>query len=223
MAAAFLFAASAMTVQANAQQIITFDAPGADTKPGDYNGTFASAINNWGAITGSFVDTNNVYRGFLRSAKGSFITFDAPGADTTAGSFNGTSPNSINDLGMITGEYLDANGFGHGFLRSREGKLTTFDVPGAGGYGTTPIAVNLEGAIVGYYTDSNYLFHAFLRRPMARLRHGLVQARATPTGRKGVTARELPTSMHLEQLRAAGKTTPATSFTMTSCAVPTES
>ncbi len=155
----------ATTVQTNAQQIIKFDAPGADTNPGDYNGTFASAINNWGVITGAYVDANDVYHGFLRSAKGSFTAFDAPGADMTVGSFNGTSPNNINDLGVITGEYWDANGFGHGFLRSPEGKFTTFDVPGAGGYGTTPLAINLEGAVVGYYTDSNYLFHAFLRRP----------------------------------------------------------
>ena len=159
------FTALAITVQSDAQRIVKFDAPGADTKPGDYNGTFASAINNWGTITGSYVDANNVYHGFLRSAKGSFVTFDAPGADTTAGSFNGTSPNSINDLGVITGEYLDANGFGHGFVRSPEGQFTTFDVPGAGGYGTIPLAINVEGAIVGNYTDSNYRFRAFLRRP----------------------------------------------------------
>jgi hypothetical protein len=122
-------------------------------------------MNNGGAITGSYVDANNVYHGFLRSPKGSFTTFEAPGADTTAGTFNGTSPNSINDLGAITGYYSDANGFNHGFLRSHEGKFTTFDVPGAGGFGSFPIAINLEGAVVGNYTDSNYSFHAFLRSP----------------------------------------------------------
>lgn len=152
-------------VCAQETRIISFDAPGADTTAGDFNGTVATGINNWGTITGYFIDVTNVAHGFLRSPKGSFTTFEAPGADTTAGSFNGTSVNSIKDLGAVAGEYWDANGFGHGFLRTPEGKFTTFDVPGAGGYGTTPIALNIEGAVVGYYTDSNYLFHAFLRRP----------------------------------------------------------
>jgi hypothetical protein len=44
----------------NAQQsrMITFDAPGADTKPGDNNGTYSNA---WGAITGSYQDANNAF------------------------------------------------------------------------------------------------------------------------------------------------------------------
>lgn len=163
IAAMAAFLALAISVQSPAQKIITFDAPGADTTSGSFNGTFASGMNNRGVVTGSYVDANNVYHGFLRSPEGSFTTFEAPGADTTAGSFNGTSPNSINDLGAITGSYSDSNGFGHGFLRSREGEFTTFEVPGAGGYGSFPVSLNLEGAVVGYYTDPNYNFHAFLR------------------------------------------------------------
>ena len=153
------------TASAQEPHIITFDAPGADTNPGDFNGTFASGINNGGAITGYYVDTNNVYHGFLRSHEGSFTTFEAPGADTTAGSFNGTVPNSINNSGAITGSYTDANSFSHGFLRSPDGKFTTFDVPGVGGFGSTPIALNSQGAIVGFYTDADFNFHAFLRSP----------------------------------------------------------
>jgi len=68
-------------------------------------------------------------------------------------------------LGVITGSFYDATGLSHGFLRSPDGKFTTFDVPGAGANGTFPIGLNLEGAVVGYALDSNYLFHAFLRTP----------------------------------------------------------
>jgi hypothetical protein len=150
---------------ARAQQvkIITFDAPGADTKPGDFNGTYASSINFWGFIAGSYQDTNSTYHGFVRSPEGLFTTFEAPAADL--GSDNGTAPCCINDLGAITGSYYDETGFSHGFVRSPGGKFTSFDVPGVGGYGTTPLAMNLEGAIVGFYTDSNFSFHAFLRSP----------------------------------------------------------
>jgi hypothetical protein len=154
-----------VVVSANAQdsKVVIIDAPGADTTPGDYFGTYPGGINTRGAVAGSYQDANGTYHGFLRSPDGKFTTFDVPGADLTPGDYNGTSPSAINDLGVTTGLYWDANSFSHGFLRSPEGKFTSFDVPGAGGYGSTPIAINLEGAVVGYYTDSNYSFHAFLR------------------------------------------------------------
>ena len=155
----------ALSVCASAQdsKIISFDAPGADTTPGDYSGTFASGINIGGLITGYYQSADTVYHGFLRSPDGKFTTFEAPGADTTAGSYNGTTPTGINDLGVITGSLYDATGLSHGFLRARDGKFTTFDVAGAGANGTFPIGLNLEGAVVGYALDSNDLFHAFLR------------------------------------------------------------
>ena len=81
--------ASGPTASAQKPRIITFEAPGADTT-GDNNGTYPSSINNWGAITGSYQDTNNTFHGFLRYPNGSFTTFEAPGADS--GPFNGTAP-----------------------------------------------------------------------------------------------------------------------------------
>jgi len=154
-----------LSLIAGAQEprVLTFDAPGADTKPGDNNGTYPTGINAWGAVTGNYIDTNNVYHGFLRSPQGKFTTFEAPGADTTPGSYDGTAPSAINDLGVITGSYFDATGLSHGFLRSPDGKFTTFDVSGAGANGTFPIGLNLEGAVGGYALDANLLFHAFLR------------------------------------------------------------
>jgi hypothetical protein len=177
---AFALAAS---VQADAQKIITFDAPGADTNPGDYNGTYPSAISDLGAITGAYQDTNNVFHGFLRRPDGVFITFDAPDASITP--YNGTYPSSMNDLGAIAGSYYDASGFGHGFLRRPDGAFTTFDVPGAGGYGSTPLAINLEGAVVGYYTDSDYSFHAFLRSPDGKFTTWIGPDACTGNGSEG--------------------------------------
>ena len=174
-------------LSANAQEprIITFDAPGADLKPGDYNGTYPSAINDFGVIVGSYQSADTVYHGFLRSPDGKFTTFEAPSADTTAGSYNGTSPSSINDLGVITGAFSDATGLSHGFLRAPDGKFTTFDVPGAGGYGSTPLAINLEGAVVGYYTDSTYSFHAFLRSPDGKFTTWIGPDACTGNGSEG--------------------------------------
>lgn len=152
---------------ANAQQghYIVFEAPGADLTPGNFDGTYPAAINNFGAITGSYQTVDTVYHGFVRSALGKTITFDAPGADMTAGAANGTFVSAINDLGAVTGYILDANGTAHGFIRSPDGRMTSFDVPGQGGEGVIPIAINLEGGIVGYYTDTNVVFRGFLRHP----------------------------------------------------------
>ena len=126
-----------------------------------------------------------MFHGFLRSPGGKFTTFQAPGADTTAGSYNGTSPSAINDLGVITGSYWDANGFSHGFLRTPDGNITTFDVPGVGGYGTTPRAINLEGVVVGVYTDSNYTFRAFLRSPDGKFTTWIGPDACTGNGSEG--------------------------------------
>lgn len=152
-------------VRAQESQTIILNAPGADTNAGDLNGTYPNAINASGAVVGSYQDANGTFHGFLRSRDGEYTTFDVPGADLTPGDFNGTYPSAMNDLGVIAGYYWDVNGFSHGFLRDREGKFTSFDVPGVGGYGSTPIAINIEGAIVGYYSDANYAFHSFQRRP----------------------------------------------------------
>lgn len=159
-----------MVVSASAGQprFITFDAPGAGTGPYQGTGCFFydcyGLINNLGEITGYYLDANNVYHGFVRSPEGKFTTFEAPGADTTPQSYNGTVPNSINDAGAITGYYADASGNNHGFLRTREGVFTTFDVPG-GSLLTRGIGINVEGAVVGFYLNQNDVFLSFLRNP----------------------------------------------------------
>jgi hypothetical protein len=142
--------------------IITFDAPGADTTPYEGHGTFPSSINDFGVIIGAALDSNEIYHGFVRTPDGKFTRFDVPGTGGTPGSYGGTLPNSVNDLGEIAGYYSDTSGATHGFIRSATGKVTSFDPPNS--VGTIPIAINLEGDVVGYYYDSGSQFHAFLRK-----------------------------------------------------------
>src|SRR5262245_34591419 len=54
------------------------------------------------------------------------IRFDAPGAGTGPG--QGTSPFSITPAGAIAGRYSDTNNVFHGFLRTADRAITTFDV-----------------------------------------------------------------------------------------------
>lgn len=157
----------AVAASAHEPRFVSFDAPGAGQGSGQGTGCFAYTdcsviINNWGAITGYYLDEENVFHGFVRSPEGKFTSFETPGADTNAQDFNGTLPNAINDAGAIAGVYYDINNVAHGFLRGPQGEMTSFDPPGS--TATIPIAINLESAIVGYYLDENDLFGGFLRR-----------------------------------------------------------
>ena len=159
--------------------IITFDAPGAGT--GANQGTQSIGINSAGAVTGFYADSNNVVHGFVRAPNGIFTTFEAPGAGsenvtgfqcTESGCLGqGTYAIAINSEGAVTGFYADSRDVLHGFLRTPDGKFTTFDAPGAGtgaGQGTSPEwngSINAAGAISGDYTDANGLGHSFVRAP----------------------------------------------------------
>lgn len=141
--------------------IASFRAPAAGS--GSYQGTQPYAINDTGAITGSYIDAKGALHGFVRTAEGIFINVDVP--DTNGG----TLPVSINDRDVITGSYsVEAGGLSFGFLRTFAGTFTTFAVPGAGGAaysGTFANSINDAGAITGYFIDANSTNHGFLRTP----------------------------------------------------------
>jgi hypothetical protein len=79
------------------------------------------------------------------TSTGTFITFDVPGG-------MGTVATAITD-GSITGYYLDVNSVVHGFLRTDDSTLRTFDFPGAVN-GTAPLGINDSGDITGAYSDN---------------------------------------------------------------------
>jgi hypothetical protein len=154
-------------------KFITFDAPGAG--PGFLHGIFPEGtgcifltdcsvvINDWGVVTGYYVDSNYAFHGFLRTPDGKITTFDEPDADAT-GFLNGTFPNGIDDAGEITGTYADTSGQRHAFVRSPDGKSYTTIDPPSSRY-TAGIALNLEGTVVGYYSPSVGTDQSYLRYP----------------------------------------------------------
>jgi hypothetical protein len=73
----------------------------------------AQAINDPGAVVGSYVDNNYVSHGWVRSPAGKVTYFNVPGN----GKLQGTVPYAINESGEITGGYLDTNGVQRGFIR----------------------------------------------------------------------------------------------------------
>ena len=75
-----------------------------------------------------------------------YISVKVPGSTSTV-------PFSINDFGAVTGYYYSATVRLGGFIRDRDGWITTFEFPGAGE--TEPIAINANGEVTGYWTAAN--------------------------------------------------------------------
>ena len=154
--------------------IITIDAPGAGTIPGQ--GTQANAVNPEGTVIGWYLDANYTWYGFLRTPNGKIFTFSAPGAGT--GTYQGTGGWDITPAGEITGDYVDVNCLEHGYLREPDGKFITFEAPNSGNIsnpcqngvwgglqGTVPASINPAGEIAGVTLDANNVWHVFLRAP----------------------------------------------------------
>ena len=125
--------------------------------------TFAQTlyINPDGVITGAYFEpiSGNPfagnYRVFVRNLDGTFTTFDAA---TYPPCCIWSFPSGITPADAITGSFNDGFTINHGFLRARDGTVTTFDVPGAGtgfNQGTAPLCINPAGVIMGLYIDTN--------------------------------------------------------------------
>jgi hypothetical protein len=69
----------------------------------------------------------------------------------------------------MTGSYIDSSNVNHGFIRDKDGSITTFDAPEAGTGapcgGTYPFSMNPKGVITGWYIDANCVYHGFQRIP----------------------------------------------------------
>jgi hypothetical protein len=146
--------AGAMPAPTVAGTFIEFDAPDAGT--GSQQGTLPFAINPAGTVTGYYNDANSIGHGFVRTADGTMVTFDAPN------DVNGTYATAINAEGTVTGYYYDANYDSHGFVRTSDGAIAEFDAP-RDANGTYPVGINDAGVVAGTYYNANYVIRAFLR------------------------------------------------------------
>jgi uncharacterized membrane protein len=129
--------------------------------------TQAVSINATGQIVGNYVTgtgINTVRHGFLDDA-GIITTIDVPPA--VAGDTVTTAVASINDSGLIIGNYEEGSSPEQGFLDITtiqngvvSNNFTTIDVPGSSE--TEPSAINASGEIVGRYQGSDGAEHGFL-------------------------------------------------------------
>lgn len=167
----------------------SFDAPGAGIPAGVpcnppiicSNGTQAGAINTAGVIAGDYVDVKDVFHGFLRSADGTVTTFDAPNAAMGAGQGTYlTFGDGISSSGALIGGYADASGNFHGFVRSANGSITSFDPNGS--VFTDPAGINAQRVIIGFYSGSSGPYHGFLRSPEGEITSFDVSGAGTAIG-----------------------------------------
>ena len=113
-------------------RIDVFDAVagGTDTEP--------VGINNNGEVAGG---------GFLRLKGGQITLFSAPGALPGR-----TFASGINSRGSITGKFVnDTPPLDHGYVRSRDGKITTFDPPSSSDL--VVAGINDRGDVAGTFED----------------------------------------------------------------------
>lgn len=130
------------------------DVPAAGT--GTQQGTFITAMNASGDVTGFYVDSGGIIHGFLLPAGGTVTTFDAA---TGANAGRGTFPTGINAAGVIAGTYNDNNIATHGFIRAANGTITLFDDPNAPtatpNRGTIALSINDAGVVAGFYSTGS--------------------------------------------------------------------
>jgi len=162
--------------------LTNFDAPGAGTGPAQ--GTIPNTIGPTGTIPGTIIDASGVFHGFLRAPDGTFTMFDVLGAGSSHTTQppsssrprpffripgQGTQAVATNQAGITEGNFIDASFVAHGFIRTPDGTITTFDPPGAGtgaGQGTIgPSSINVSGAVTGFYVDASGVYHGFVRTP----------------------------------------------------------
>jgi hypothetical protein len=115
-------------------------------------------VNNSGVAAGWYVTPRGEQHGLVRTPDGQVTAFAVRRA-------RGTAVLSINDDGTVAGNYLDPrNSTGTAFIRSADGHIQTFAVPG-NVRGTAAQAINAAGTVTGDYLDAGLVAHGIVRAP----------------------------------------------------------
>ena len=123
--------------------------------------------NSAGAIAGGLFDANGA-QFFIHNPGGKFILIPIPPA--LIPSFFLPSITAMTPGGTILGSYFGADNAWHGFLRTVDGNISTFDAPNAATFffgGTMPTSISDGGTVTGFYEDTTHDSdpRVFLRAP----------------------------------------------------------
>jgi len=117
--------------------------------------TDSYAINNFGTITGDYVDSSGVQHGMLNGGLGT-VTFDYNKCASSIAAYG------INSSCTVAGWCVSTSGTDIGFTWDKNGKFVDVNYPG--GIGTEPTGINDKGDLVGLYFDSAGAQHGFLKK-----------------------------------------------------------
>jgi hypothetical protein len=105
------------------------------------------------------------FRVYVLLPGGFFLAFDAANyTPCCIWSF----PTGINPTNVITGSFNNGFNINHGFVRTVDASVTTFDAPGARtgrNQGTIPLGINPTDVITGFYIDAKNVNHGVLLTP----------------------------------------------------------
>ena len=141
----------------------TLDDPSAGSSPGQ--GTTPLAINDFGEVVGTFINSAGEQEAFLYNPIGASWLTLTPAAGAT-----NVTATSINDASEVVGTYTASNGVLYGYLYDPGIGYITITEPDAGtssGQGTEALSINNAGQIVGVYFDSSGDEHVFVDYPFA--------------------------------------------------------
>jgi hypothetical protein len=110
-----------------------------------------NSINSSGTVTGSF-SIGPASLGLITDRNGNLTIFETPGV---------TASMSINTGGDVAGYYFDANSRVHGFIRRKDGFLTSFDAPNS--FDTSASSINDFGDVTGVVATAPGNGHGFIR------------------------------------------------------------
>lgn len=165
----------------------TINAPGAGTgfTPGTFTleGTSIDAftgLNQLGEITGYSVGSALSASAFV--SKPPYTTITTFDVEIDSAPVPYTYSSSINLLGTIAGLYYDQSNLEHGFVRSSNGSISTFDASSATGALTEVSNINLEGAITGYYTLTSGVAYGYVRSPLGSITSFSASGAGTASG-----------------------------------------
>ena len=113
-------------------------------------GTWVTGLNNLGHVTGVYLDSGGVYRGFVKAGE-QYIPIVHPNSAIN------TYVSGINDTGHAVGYFWSSDGYASGFMTDDKGGLTDVVHPDAAyegdGEGTYVYGINNSGRISGWFDD----------------------------------------------------------------------
>jgi hypothetical protein len=120
----------------------------------------------------------------LRSRRDTTINVKGAGTGAGQGTFTAFT-DGLSPAGAIAGNYTDRSNVSHGFVRAANGKITTFNVKGAGtgsGQGSFSTGITPAGTIGGEYLDGSNVFHGFVRAACGKIKTFSVKGAGTGPG-----------------------------------------